>query len=460
MNVILLLQLLIFGFSLWLGLYLLARDIQKPGLRFAGLGLVTYALGLAVMVLLREVPDFSAESGTLWRLIPLLLPSVFWMAATGHLLGDPPPLLGLRRGASIGVIALLLVALVLIAFSAMFAQLLTMIVPLLFLIVSLVKIWQAFHSTLPRQPIVVLLTATIFFMLGVGLLIIPVEWLSSELVLIAVSFDLILLGFALGYLDAYEEGTRLLPDALRSLAAAGLASVLFGGQVIAVIIIMGNSSLLLLLLFTIIATAITLETFSGVLQFALDRFVFMDNPAIQQERHLLRAVNAALPRTQETIDLMKMNDEQFARLTRRALSHFNDLEKLAASPLTHLPVITLRLQEKGKSPTTLERTHELKTLLAESILKLKPYSDSDFDTTEAWRYYNVLHFPYVMGLKPYSASALSDNLDTTTREVLEWFQTQVPERTLYNWQTVASRLVAQNLKEAHQEFPTRNLPFD
>lgn len=459
MNAILLLQLLIFGFSLWLGLYLLARDIQKPGLRFAGLGLVTYALGLAAVVLLREVPDFSAESATLWRLIPLLLPSVFWMAATGHLLGDTPPLLGLRRGANIGVIVLLLVALVLIAFSAMIAQLLTMIVPLLFLIVSLVKIWQAFRSTLPRQPIVVLLTATIFFMLGVGLLIIPVEWLSSELVLIAVSFDLILLGFALGYLDAYEEGTRLLPDALRSLAAAGLASVLFGSQVIAVIIIMGNSSLVLLL-FTIVATAITLETFSGVLQSALDRFVFMDNPAIQQERHLLRAVNAALPRTQETINLMKMSDEQFARLTRRTLSHFNDLEKLAASPLTHLPVITLRLQEKGKSPTTLERTHELKTLLTESILKLKPYSDNDFDTTEAWRYYNVLHFPYVMGLKPYNASALSDNLDTTTRAALEWFQTQVPERTLYNWQTVASRLVAQNLKEAHQEFPTRNLPFD
>jgi hypothetical protein len=128
-----------------------------------------------------------------------------------------------------------------------------------------------------------------------------------------------------------------------------------------------------------------------------------------------------------------------------------------------LPVIALRLREKGKPPTTLERTHELKTLLTESILKLKPYSDRDFDTTEAWRYYNVLHFPYVMGMKPYSTFSLRDDLDVTTREALEWFQTQVPERTLYTWQTAASRLVAQNLKEAHQEFPTGGAggpPFD
>lgn len=345
------------------------------------------------------------------------------------------------------VLSTILIAIML---STTFAQVLIIIVPILFLIVSLAKIRRAFRSTLPRQIMVVILTATIFFLLGIGLLIVPVDWLSSRVVLMAVSFDLILLGFALGYLDAYEEGTRLWPDALRSLAAAGLTSLLFGGQVLLVMIVTDDASfMLLLLLFAIVATAILLETFSGMLQTTLDNLIFMDNPDIRRERQLLRAVNIALPRTQETLDLINMDEDQFARLTRRALSHFNDLEKLAASPLTHLPAITLRLQTQGKQATTLARAHELKALLTESILKLKPYSDADFDTNEAWRYFNVLYFPYVLGLKPYSAIATNDNPNDITNQAMDWFQTQVPERTLYNWQTTASRLVAQDLREAH-----------
>jgi hypothetical protein len=39
-------------------------------------------------------------------------------------------------------------------------------------------------------------------------------------------------------------------------------------------------------------------------------------------------------------------------------------------------------------------------------------------------------------------------LDGETGEILNWFQQQVPERTLYNWQTAAAALVAQDLREA------------
>ncbi len=446
MNGILLLQLLIFGFTLWLGLYLLARDSHKHGLRFAGLGLVTYAIGLAIAILLATA---SAPVNPLWRVIPLLLPSVFWMAATNQLVPDTPPTTGLKHSGMIIVIIAIILLLIAVAFDANIAYILTMITPVLFLGVSLVKIWGAFRSVVPHRFIVILLTATIFFLLGVGLLIAPVDWLSSEVVLMAVSFDLILLGFALGYLDAYEEGTRLLPDMLRSLMASTLIVSLFGGQVAVMMIFIGDESPIFTpLLFTIISTSILLETFSGKLQAVLDGFIFMDNPAIRQERQLLRSINAALPRTQEGVNLMQMDDEQFIRLTRRALSHFNDLEKLATSPLTHLPVITARLHERGKPPTTLERTHALKNLLTESILKLKPYSDSDFDTSEAWRYYNVLYFPYVQGIKPYSTMMQGD-FDETTKAALTWFQVQVPERTLYNWQAAAARLVAQHLHETN-----------
>ncbi len=439
---VLLLQLLVYSFTLWFGLYLLARDWHKPGLRYAGLGLVTYALGLVVTAL--------AEPSPSWRLIPLLLPSVFWMAATWHLLPDNTPAVSTNAvsiGIGVGVLALIGAAL-----NPTIAQVVVMIVPVLFLLIGALRIRQAFRTMLPRQPLVTLGTATIFFFLGTALLILPVEWLSSEVVLLAISGDLVLLGAALGYLDAYDEGTTLLPDALRSLAAAGLSAGLFGGQVLLFMAASGSfSTSQLVLLFTVISTAIGLETFSRTLQNGLDKLIFADRPQMQAERRLLRSVNAALPRTEDRLDVQCMDEAEFARLTRRAISHYHDLDKLAASPLTHLPIITQRLHHQAISDNHLERAHLLKALLMESILRLKPYSDKDFDSSDDWRYYNSLYFPYVAGLKPYSIRFDADAaLDESVQAALNWFQTQVPERTLYNWQTTAAKLIAQHLRELHQ----------
>src|SRR5690606_3631744 len=102
------------------------------------------------------------------------------------------------------------------------------------------------------------------------------------------------------------------------------------------------------------------------------------------------------------------------------------------------------------SDNHLERAHLLKALLVESILRLKPYSDKDFDSSDDWRYYNSLYFPYVVGLKPYSVRFDTEALDESSRMALDWFQTQVPERTLHNWQTTAAKLVAQHLRELQE----------
>lgn len=50
------LQLLLFAFTLWLGLYLLARRTEKAALRLAGLGLTAYALALASDLLSQAAP--------------------------------------------------------------------------------------------------------------------------------------------------------------------------------------------------------------------------------------------------------------------------------------------------------------------------------------------------------------------------------------------------------------------
>ena len=95
----------------------------------------------------------------------------------------------------------------------------------------------------------------------------------------------------------------------------------------------------------------------------------------------------------------------------------------------------------------LERAHELKTLLTESIQRLKPPEDSLFGTTDAWRYYNALYFPYVKGLKPYRRYQSTKMLSEEEKLALEWFRTEVPERTLYNWQTTAAKMVAQDISD-------------
>jgi len=52
-----------------------------------------------------------------------------------------------------------------------------------------------------------------------------------------------------------------------------------------------------------------------------------------------RAAASALPRLDAERDLADMDAAEFARLTRRALSHYGDLPRLAANPLTRLPQI-------------------------------------------------------------------------------------------------------------------------
>jgi len=129
-----------------------------------------------------------------------------------------------------------------------------------------------------------------------------------------------------------------------------------------------------------------------------------------------------------------------------------NISRLSASPLTRLPFIEKRLRERGNSGDTLQRASELRVVLSESIARLRPENQAGYGTTDPWRHYNALYFPYVMGLKPYSRRVQHTEIDGASEQVLEWFRTQVPQRTLYNWQNEAARLVARDLHE--QSWPS------
>ena len=95
----------------------------------------------------------------------------------------------------------------------------------------------------------------------------------------------------------------------------------------------------------------------------------------------------ALPRRRERHHLIAMSEEEFRRLTARALDNYGDLGRLLRSPLIDLPTVDRRLTGQG-AEKPLARAIELRAVLRESVARLKP--DGLFGTTEEWRYYNAL----------------------------------------------------------------------
>ncbi len=431
------LHILIYSFTLWFGLYLVARDKDKLGLRYAGLGLISYAFALALSLLLSDTIENTA-----WGYLPIMLPSVFWMLATIYLVPEVP----IER-INIHIIFVMILIILLTFSSAVTTPNLTrwiaLALPITFLIGSSIRLRQIFTSDSPRPPIVILITASIFFALASAIITLPLSWLAQDWVMLAISLDLLCLGYVVGVLDAYDEGTRLFEDALRSLAAASLGVLIFGGQVVMVMAITDNTSApMLTLLFGLITTLLVTLVFYDDIQTLLDELIFADADDLRQQRDSLRAASSGLART-ASHPFDNIDDKEFARLTRRALSHYSDLNKLAASPLLQLEI----LEERIEDDNVLARANALKSVLRESIEQLKPEPDIDFAPSDEWRYYNVLYFPYIVGLKPYSRRFFGDDLDSAEADALEWFRTYVPERTLYNWQKTAAELIAQNLRE-------------
>jgi hypothetical protein len=300
----------------------------------------------------------------------------------------------------------------------------------------------------PSRPKPLLLIASIFFAMGTALLVFPLDWIPDWLMVLGVAGDLILMGIAIAIMDAFEEGEALLPDILRSLVYSTFVAVLFGGQVVLIMVFgPGRTFSMLSLLVAVIATAIVTQTFADPIQATLDGLVFARFPRVREARAELRAAASAAPRTDDSLDVATLTEAQFNRHTRKALSNMGNLPRLATNPLTRLPLVEGRLAEQGLEGNTLERAAELKSVLTESIERLKPREQGDFGATDEWRHFNALYFPYVVGLRPYSRRANHYDLETAEKAALEWFQSQVPERTLYNWQKAAARLVAQDLRE-------------
>jgi hypothetical protein len=413
-----------FGFAWWLGLYLLARDPRKPALRRAGLGLLAYGLALAA-----DQPFLDHRVHT----VLLCLPAVLWTGVLVSLLPDPAETE--RRWHRVVLPASGATALA----SAVYLPLAGLVVLPLFWALALLVRRRARLGT----GLGVLVAALLLFGLGSGLVLLGfLDGLSRTLMLAGIGLDLLLLGGCVAVLDAFDEGEAIRRDMVWSLSVAGGAAVVFGSQVALASLVVDRS--LDLLLYGVVAAAIAVQVLARPINALADRFAFRDAPDLRQERTELREVAAALPR-RAPAPLFGVDDAEFARLARRALSHYGDLGKLASSPLAALPVITERLAARGVPDAPLARATELKALLLETITRLKP-ADGDFGTSDEWRHYNALYFYYVVGVRPYSVRTKVTELDPVARRALAWFVDQVPERTLHNWQSAAAKTVATALR--------------
>ena len=434
----------VFTLSWWLGLYLLARDPRKPVLVLAAIGLTSFAS----VVALDAVRVFSGSDVLSSVEVYLVtVPGIAWFAV---LLEMSRPR-DTWRGRASEIALVVCVAAVAFFGAAMAGNVdgpLRMGHWVMFAAVSLSSLGAMVKAVLvkPPQPVVTFVVlATLFFALGNAILIIPLGLVPSWLALASTGFDVALLGVAVAIGDAFDEGQALRADMLRSFAATAVVALLFGGQLLIGLAVSGQVTALTVLLFTSLGIAIAINVLADPLAGLLDRLAFSRSPDLRADRAALRRTEAALPlRSANPLD--GVDDDTFARLTRRALGHYGDLSKLVASPLTALPLIDERLAARGAPDQPLERANELKALLADRIARLKPRDGGDFGTTEQWRHYNSLYFPYVVGVRAYAQNATAAGLDPVSRQAWHWLVSEVPQRSLHNWQNAAARVIATDLR--------------
>lgn len=434
----------VFALSWWLGLYLLARDPRKPVLVLAAIGLTSFAVVVALDAV-RVVSGSDVLSSVEVYLV--VVPGIAWFAVLLEL-SRPSDTWRSRAGeialvAGVGAVAL---------FGAVMAGNVDGPVRLghwvMFAAISLSTLGAMIVAVLQRSPgrvTSLVVIGTLFFALANAIVVIPLGVVPSWIALASTGFDVGVLGLAVAMWDAFDEGQALRADMFRSFAATAVVALLFGGQLLIGLAVSGQHTALTVLLFTSLGIAIAINVLADPLAGLLDRVAFSRSPDLRADRAALRRTEAALPlRSASPLD--GVDDDTFVRLTRRALGHYGDLSKLVASPLTALPIIDERLAVRGAPDAPLERANELKALLADRIARLKPRDGGDFGTTEQWRHYNSLYFPYVVGVRAYAQNATAAGLDPVARQAWQWFVTEVPQRSLHNWQNAAARLIAADLR--------------
>jgi hypothetical protein len=186
----------------------------------------------------------------------------------------------------------------------------------------------------------------------------------------------------------------------------------------------------------------------------LDRAFF--TPAVRRERAAARAYADVLAVQPAGPHPDLGTAKAFDDAVRRALTHLSDPTKLATSPLLNLVVVAQGVREQHLEDNRLNRAIVLKEVLLELLDRLRPHDGAGRVTSDAWRFYNCLYYPYVRGISRRRApTVLRQMVERRKREggvrsdleqVVDWL-VQVNEDTFYKWQRRGSDTIAAALRE-------------
>ncbi|GAA0509235.1 hypothetical protein Ade02nite_62760 [Paractinoplanes deccanensis] len=416
-----------FAFAWWAACYLLGRDPVRQPTGRAAAALMAYAVGVAVWTV--------APDSTLAQVL-FCAPVLLWAGSTVALL---PATLPERRHIDLGWLVLAAAFLgTVIALPQ--AGRLVVLAPLAG---GVVLLWRFRDQVRPPMLPAALTVAAVLYGVTLAVLLLPVDLGAPMLVIAALGVDLLMLAFLVAVHDAMAAGERLRPDLLRSVAGA-VAAVLLVGAPAVLTVTVAESDAVTILQFGLLAVVMTFVGLPGAARRVLDAIAFRRDARLRADRSAVLMLAEALPRHRHRQQLPGVSEDDFRRFTHQALDNYGDLGRLMRSPLTDLPVIDQRLRGRLEPGTLEHRALELRVVLQEGVDRLRPAGA--FDTTDAWRSYNVLHYCCVLGLDPYARRPRTDGLDRDARRALDWMRRQVPRQTMRRWQGEGAAVIAARLR--------------
>ena len=282
------------------------------------------------------------------------------------------------------------------------------------------------------------------------------------------------IGYGIAHYGLLLEGQDVSRDFLYSLSGIIILNLIY----LIVLLLTGATSPLALLLIVALVTISHMSFDQG--RKLLDRLFFSPDEQVARDEARSYAttlgsipVSVSLPEhppdlpNPEALDKPSEQEDELGRQqpldlktfkahVRRALSSLKTPPRLAESPLLTMTLIEQQLQEQSLSDNRLNRVTALRSILIAQIEGLQPEPGiHEASTGDAWRFYNVLYYPYVRELSRKGALAESNRLRqerqrrgqpkaSEMEQVLAWLA-DIDEDTFYKWQRRASDMIASAL---------------
>lgn len=336
-----------------------------------------------------------------------------------------------------------------------------------------------------------LVIGAVLFLIGALWIVARYSWIATAYVLPGYLFlfaGIAVLGYGIANYGLLLEGQDIRRDFFYTLTGIGIMNLLYAGLVALTGSISVSNLLALIALVTLTHT--TFDRWRDV----LDRLFFTEaeqtaraeardyatllgtvpvEPAIQPSLDLIEEVPAVgtAPAADDVLaDVELGGGKVFKDTVRKAITGLKSPPQLAKSPLLTLKLVDQRLKESGLPDNRLNRAAVLRELLIAQIESLRPNDDASGPAGEAWRFYNVLYYPYIQAVSRKGALSESRRLAEARRrqgharpdeleQVLSWLA-DVDEDTFYKWQRRASDTIALILWEENLKLAEERTPWD